>query len=120
MQLSSQSEGFWIASLTLAMTEFMVREGLGSHVYLPWQCLYFLPEPHGQASLRPILPQVFGSLGSRSATSANNGAATRLTSAEENPPPPIGSEMSPKPASFRPVCGSRCWNCIGGGAGSGC
>ncbi|CAM3748897.1 hypothetical protein Xentx_01064 [Xenorhabdus thuongxuanensis] len=21
----------------------------------PWQCLYFLPEPHGQGSLRPTL-----------------------------------------------------------------
>src|SRR5207253_7292848 len=23
------------------------------YVSLPWQCLYFLPEPHGQGSLRP-------------------------------------------------------------------
>src|SRR6185437_3963744 len=34
----------------------------------PWQCLYFLPEPQGQTSLRPTLPQVVGSLGLRSAT----------------------------------------------------
>ena len=30
-----------------------------------WQCLYFLPEPQGQASLRPTLPQVEGLCGSR-------------------------------------------------------
>src|SRR5690348_16570035 len=29
----------------------------------PWQCLYFLPEPHGHISLRPTLPQVVGSFG---------------------------------------------------------
>ena len=29
----------------------------------PWQCLYFLPEPHGQTSLRPTLPQLDGSFG---------------------------------------------------------
>src|SRR5258708_11288607 len=31
----------------------------------PWQCLNFFPEPQGQTSLRPTLPQVAGSLGSR-------------------------------------------------------
>src|SRR4051812_25108475 len=34
--------------------------------YLPWQCLYFLPEPQGQSSLRPTLPQLAGFFGSRS------------------------------------------------------
>lgn len=33
---------------------------------LPWQCLYFLPEPHGQTSLRPTLPQLVGSFALRS------------------------------------------------------
>ena len=33
----------------------------------PWQCLYFLPDPHGQTSLRPTLPQLVGSRGLRSA-----------------------------------------------------
>src|SRR6185312_4454000 len=33
----------------------------------PWQCLYFLPEPQGQGSLRPTLPQVAGLFASRSA-----------------------------------------------------
>src|SRR5882757_7300092 len=40
------------------------------HAYLPWQCLYFLPEPQGQSSLRPTLPQLAGFLGSRSAAPA--------------------------------------------------
>src|ERR1700727_2158454 len=43
--------------------------------YLPWQCLYFLPEPHGQSSLRPILPQLAGFLGSRSAVAAGTSEA---------------------------------------------
>src|SRR6185312_14214903 len=30
---------------------------------LPWQCLNFLPEPHGHGSLRPTLPQLCGSFG---------------------------------------------------------
>ena len=30
----------------------------------PWQCLYFLPEPQGQGSLRPLGPQVPGRSGS--------------------------------------------------------
>ena len=29
----------------------------------PWQCLYFLPEPHGQSAFRCTLPQVEGSAG---------------------------------------------------------
>ena len=28
---------------------------------MPWQCLYFLPEPQGQGSLRPILSTRFTS-----------------------------------------------------------
>src|SRR5215475_7588501 len=36
----------------------------------PWQCLYFLPEPQGHASLRPTLPQLVGSRGLRSAARA--------------------------------------------------
>src|SRR5262249_7700474 len=36
----------------------------------PWQCLYFLPEPQGQLSLRPTLPQLAGSFGLRAAAAA--------------------------------------------------
>jgi ATP-binding cassette ChvD family protein len=32
----------------------------------PWQCLNFLPDPQGHCSLRPTLPHVEGSAGSRS------------------------------------------------------
>src|SRR5260370_41727460 len=37
------------------------------YAYRPWQCLNFLPEPHGHTSLRPTLPQLVGSLGLRAA-----------------------------------------------------
>jgi hypothetical protein len=36
--------------------------GLSDYIYtvsLPWQFLYFLPLPHGQGSLRPILGPTF-------------------------------------------------------------
>ena len=36
----------------------------------PWQCLNFLPEPHGQGALRPTFPQVEGSFGSISSALA--------------------------------------------------
>ena len=49
----------------------------GCYTSTPWQCLYFLPEPHGHTSLRPTLPHVAGSAGSRwmagSAASAVSG-----------------------------------------------
>lgn len=37
----------------------------------PWQCLNFFPDPHGHASLRPILPHVAGSSGLRSSAATN-------------------------------------------------
>src|SRR5262249_30194052 len=40
---------------------------IGPQPNLPWQCLNFLPEPHGHSSLRPTLPQLEGSFGLRSA-----------------------------------------------------
>src|SRR5208337_564410 len=76
----------------------------------PWQCLNFLPDPHGQDSFRPTFPQVAGFFGSRSATATPDIAAVRPTA--------IGSLTAPNGYSFSPVAGSRCWNCIGGG-GSG-
>ena len=41
----------------------------------PWQCLYFLPEPHGQGALRGTLPQLAGS--SRSMTAGPGARAQR-------------------------------------------
>src|ERR1700738_3114788 len=55
-----------------------------AYAYLPWQCLYFLPEPQGQSSLRPILPQLAGFLGSRSAVAA--GTSEALANANSSSP----------------------------------
>ena len=49
--------------------------------YLPWQCLYFLPEPQGQTSLRPTLPQVEGSLALRASAAMRGAPASSVTSA---------------------------------------
>jgi hypothetical protein len=62
---------------------------------LPWQCLYFLPEPQGQASLRPTRPQVDWSLGLRSSA-----ATTRLSSS---------TATEPSPKSSSPVVPSMWW-----------
>ena len=59
----------------------------------PWQCLYFLPEPHGQGSLRPTRPQVEGSFGSRS-SGATKGR-------------PAKAVAEPSAKSFWPVVASR-------------
>src|SRR6266436_6590071 len=37
------------------------RDEFWSYTNLPWQCLYLLPDPHGQVSLRLTLPQLDGS-----------------------------------------------------------
>src|SRR5882724_1347085 len=72
---------------------------LRHHAYLPWQCLYFLPEPQGQSSLRPILPQLAGFLGSRSAVAV--GTSEALANAN----------------SSSPVVGSNLWASICGNGG---
>ncbi len=41
---------------------------------LPWQCLYFLPEPQGHGALRCTRPQVEGSAGSTASAAAGAGA----------------------------------------------
>src|SRR5579862_9539727 len=67
------------------MTEFFDgREGVSPHAYLPWQCLYFLPEPHGQSSLRPTLPQLAGFFGSRLAVAV--GTSDALAKANSSSP----------------------------------
>ena len=66
------------------------------HAYRPWQCLNFLPEPQGQDSLRPTLPQLLGSEGLRSVCAS--------------PPFPANAGASPAEASDNsssPVAGSR-------------
>ena len=42
-----------------------IRLTTPSRYSLPWQCLNFLPDPQGQASLRPGLPQVARSFSSK-------------------------------------------------------
>src|ERR1700738_2645977 len=82
----------------IARDNVSARSG-AAHAYLPWQCLYFLPEPQGQSSLRPILPQVAGFFGSRSAVAA--GTSDALANAN----------------SSSPVLGSNLWASIGGNGG---
>src|ERR1700681_1564515 len=70
-----------------------------NHAYLPWQCLYFLPEPQGQSSLRPILPQLAGFFGSRSGVAMGT------------------SQALAKASSSSPVFGSSLWASMRGSAG---
>src|SRR5260370_13930898 len=79
-----------------------------AHANRPWQCLYFLPEPHGQGSLRPTLPQDFGSPGLRCPRRA----------AEQPPPaPPAGASASA--ISSSPVVGSTLCASMNGSVGLG-
>src|SRR5256885_12606666 len=77
-----------------------LRDLIRRYPYLPWQCLYFLPEPQGQSSLRPTLPQVAGFCGSRSAA-AVSGTSEALANA----------------ISSSPVFGSNLCASIGGSTG---
>src|SRR6476659_4574751 len=80
------------------------QRALRRQAYLPWQCLYFLPEPHGQSSLRPILPQLAGFLGSRNAASVACAPSVTLASA----------------ISSSPVFGSNLYASIGGSTEASC
>src|SRR3984957_1500310 len=76
-----------------------------AYAYLPWQCLYFLPLPQGQSSLRPTLPQLAGFLGSRLAVAAGTKEAPAKASSSS---PVLGSNL----------CASICGNagaCSSGG-----
>src|SRR5438094_125679 len=70
-----------------------------AYAYFPWQCLYFLPLPQGQSSLRPTLPQLAGFFGSRSAADCGTSDAPANASASS------------------PVFGSNLCASIGGSAG---
>src|SRR5262249_59621386 len=66
----------------------------GRQPNLPWQCLNFLPDPQGQGSLRPTLPQLDGSFGLRSACASfplptNAGASAGASSSS----PVVGSTL---------------------------
>src|SRR5438270_380708 len=75
------------------------QENVASYAYLPWQCLYFLPEPQGQSSLRPTLPQLAGFLGSRCSAAAGT------------------SDALAKANSSSPVFGSNLWASMTGNIG---
>src|SRR5260370_7289611 len=82
--LRSLSYGGQVALPTLRLSRMTTaaRDGVSApsptdQPYLPWQCLYFLPLPQGQSSLRPTLPQLAGFFGSRSAAMADR-KSTRL------------------------------------------
>ena len=55
--------------VAVEQARFRVQSGL------PWQCLYFLPEPQGQGALRGVRDQVEGSAGFTPAACRGAGAA---------------------------------------------
>src|ERR1700738_698796 len=73
-----------------------------AHAYLPWQCLNFLPEPQGQSSLRPTLPQLAGFLGSRLAVAAGTSEALANASSSS---PVLGSNLCASMAG-----NTGCWS----------
>src|SRR5690349_8858845 len=73
---------------------------------LPWQCLNFLPEPQGQFSLRPTLPQVAGLFGSRSAGTVGGDEASCANDISSSPV--LGSNLCAS------ICGSSGCCCSGG------
>src|SRR5689334_12067809 len=49
----------------------MVRAAFVCHAILPWHCLYFLPLPHGQGSLRPTLGRYWPATASAASVSCD-------------------------------------------------
>ena len=72
------------------------------------------PSRRGKARCGRPGPSVAGFFGSRSAT------ARRRRPRRGSPAEDRLVDRSRTANSFSPVAGSRCWNCIGGGGGSGC
>src|SRR4051794_1390201 len=64
-----------------------------AYAYRPWQCLYFLPEPQGQSSLRPTLPQVDWFFGSRLAALAFGAGASETSAKAIASSPVFGSNL---------------------------
>src|SRR5579864_4074328 len=94
-----------MADFPQTQTAALRTAGVEVQTSLPWQCLNFLPEPHGQVSLRPTLPQLAGSLGSRSAGTV--GGDTAMSANGTSSSPVIGSSLC---ASI----GGSCCGCSGG------
>src|SRR3979411_941070 len=71
----------------------LIRCGDDGYAYRPWQCLYFLPEPQGQSSLRPTLPQLAGFFGSRLAALALGAGASDTLANAISSSPVLGSNL---------------------------
>src|SRR6185436_5129866 len=84
------------------------------HSCLPWQCLYFLPEPQGHGALRETLPQVEGSLGLRAPAARLVCSGARRSAAGPSDRIPAASAASAMASSSSPVKGSTWWACMGG------
>src|ERR1700755_2758101 len=76
------------------------------YAYRPWQCLYFLPEPHGQSSLRPTLPQLAGFFGSRLAALALGAGASDTLANAISSSPVLGSNLCPSITGSTGCCSS--------------
>src|SRR4051812_20912263 len=76
------------------------------HAYRPWQCLYFLPEPQGQSSLRPTLPQLEGFFGSRLAALALGAGASDTLAKAISSSPVFGSNLCASIAGSTGCCSS--------------
>ena len=72
---STSLKGFGQAGERVGASGRSGKSATGRQATWPWQCLYFLPEPHGQGSFRPTRPHVAGFFGSRSATASPEVAA---------------------------------------------
>src|SRR4029453_5489370 len=81
---------------------------------LPWQCLYFLPDPHGHSALRETLPQVAGSFGLTAPA-----GVLRVCNGARRSDCPLGladRAASAMASSSSPVNGSTWCACMGGNA----
>jgi len=78
------------------------------------QCLNFLPDPQGQASLRPTLPQLEGLAGSRTIVSGSACVAAVKSCCGAKSPAAMRELISAIAISSSPLVASKCEACIGG------
>src|SRR3954469_4374218 len=82
------------------------KAGEAPHASRPWQCLYFLPEPQGQSSLRPTLPQLEGFFGSRLAALAFGAGASDTLANAISSSPVLGSNLCASMCGSTGCCSS--------------
>ena len=86
---------------------------LASYASCPWQCLYFLPDPHGHGALRLI-----GASTTPPAAPCGIGGCGMLASGGRfDSTAPVAASMSA--VSSSPENGSRCWVMKSGSTGGG-